>query len=59
MRLEIHPGPWIVDLEQPKIDTLKGQDTLSFLLRLQPPSKQHHLSPRLQTFSSHLCSFLS
>lgn len=36
--------------------------SLCFLLGLQPPSRQHHLSPLqiwLQTFSLHLCSFLS
>lgn len=28
MRLEAQLGPWIVDLEQPNTDTLKGQDNL-------------------------------
>lgn len=37
MRLEIQPDFWIGVLEQPKIDTLKGQDTLfAFSLGYNP-----------------------
>lgn len=36
MRLEAQLGLWIIDLEQPKTDTLKGQDTLLSLLITSP-----------------------
>lgn len=57
MRLEAQLGLWIMDLEQPKTDILKGQDTLLSLLMTTPIQKTHLslLQIWFQTFSSHLC----